>query len=320
MTTIVQSFLILSLLFIVGTIQAQWELHTAKDNTFQVLLPCEAKIVDEVDDLGVQQYSFSCTANDKSGIYQNTLYMVTCITYPEALLLPEVSASSTLFYKNSINDMVEAIDGRLLYEKTVFLGEHEGRQIKILFNNNDLGGKNVARIRLFLIGQQYYIMQTITLPQNDNNEFIDKFMNSFQLLTKEEMPKDDFPVDSIQIDSVHFEITDAMEDGEIVLTLKLKPFILEGRVVEETLEFIVMNNQAIAQGIYGAGYHFTEDELLEGASIYVQSVHNPVDLKRLKVIKTPTKIQFEIDLYLDFEYERTPYRNQTITRVVEQNK
>jgi hypothetical protein len=139
---------------------------------------------------------------------------------------------------------------------------------------------------------------------------------------KDKIAIKNFPLDSIRIEKISFEITKAIEniqDSELLFYLDLKPFEFEGNLIKGNLEFFAFSTNQMKRDIFKGGYIFQEDEM-EPASIYFQHVHNPIDLKKLKITKSEDSETFEIELYFDFEHEKTDYKSQSITLSFELKK
>jgi len=123
-----------------------------------------------------------------------------------------------------------------------------------------------------------------------------------------------FSAKKLKIASINIEVTEEIEgvqDSEVILNISLKPFIYKDWVTETELQFVGFCNPEMKKQIYSDGYTFKEDEI-EPSSIYVQNVHNPIDLKTLKISEGKNHNFIEATLFFDFEYERTDYKNETL--------
>jgi hypothetical protein len=97
------------------------------------------------------------------------------------------------------------------------------------------------------------------------------------------------------------------ENGsEIIVTFK--PFKYENEVFERTIEFLTDDIVVIAPN---SEWIFNTEEM--DSSFYFDNVHNPVDLKKIKFgDKVGKKMDVELELFFDFEFEGTPLKNETI--------
>lgn len=131
-----------------------------------------------------------------------------------------------------------------------------------------------------------------------------------------------FSAKKLKLQSAHLNLPDhslSDRDPEFELTLDLAPFLFEGHYTETQLVFVgELTEEMEAQCFETEGYTFEEE--LEPASIYIQHAHNPIDLKRLALKRGRKYLTLEMELYLDVEYERTDYPNETIVWTYKQER
>ncbi len=124
---------------------------------------------------------------------------------------------------------------------------------------------------------------------------------------------ENFSAKLLKISTTNFEITGEEEASEIEFSIFLESFVFNNDIVKPQLQFIIFCSKEMKERIYSdTGYTFPSDEI-SSSSIYIQNVHNPVDLKKLTIIPVNKYFQLEAELYFDFEYEGTSYPNETIT-------
>ncbi|MEL6672795.1 MAG: hypothetical protein AAFR61_11410 [Bacteroidota bacterium] len=123
----------------------------------------------------------------------------------------------------------------------------------------------------------------------------------------------EFPFDNLKISEVYYEFTQETDeqDAEIELVVKFEPFMLEGEEVSPAFQFLGFSSPRMEQSVFSDGYHFSEEDGLEPSTIYFQSVHNPVDLKALRIEKQGEAEVISFDLFFDFEYEGTGYKSES---------
>ena len=114
----------------------------------------------------------------KSRKDDNLVYMVNYTEYPDTLISSEKIDILDNFFRNSIDGAVRNVHGKLLSEKIIKINEYPGREIKIDFKD----GMAVIRIRLYLVKNKLYMLQTITETKKDFNKSINRFMDSFELI------------------------------------------------------------------------------------------------------------------------------------------
>ena len=85
-----------------------------------------------------------------------------------------VLESDNLTSSNSI----ESVQGKKIHDKVIYYLDYPGREVKIDFKN----GEAVITMRIYLVDNAVYLLQTITYPEKDYNKSQTKFFNSFKLL------------------------------------------------------------------------------------------------------------------------------------------
>ena len=121
-----------------------------------------------------------------------------------------------------------------------------------------------------------------------------------------------FPFQELKVMDVFYEFTQEIEndpDAELELIVDFNAIYVEGQTVNCKLEFIGLSSSEIEEKVFSDGYRFDEGDEIEPSSIYIASVHNPVDLKFLKIERMKNEEVVTVELYFDFEYEGTDYKN-----------
>ena len=181
---------LLLLLFFVAiscTKTVTWELYPNPKYGYEVLLPKKPieSTRDGKSEFGeLKIYIASSPAAYEGELGDNGLYMVSQILYPKDSVDFEKVEVMDSFFENIINGTVQKIKGRLVSKKVIDLDGFPGREVKISFKNEGIGGDNIIRLRLLLVENALYLIQTITVAEKDDNEGIGKFMDSFKLLSK----------------------------------------------------------------------------------------------------------------------------------------
>jgi len=127
---------------------------------------------------------FCFTSGDKE---ENFAYFLYYTQYPNSSYNSDFINNDTLqnLYKKIIDDELyyyneKLLSKRLLSENTVMLKRYTGKEIKISFVDN--GSKGTLTIRMFLIKDNFYMMETVTYGKNDFNPSMKRFFDSFDLL------------------------------------------------------------------------------------------------------------------------------------------
>jgi hypothetical protein len=170
---------VLSLLFISFgfTTACQWEIYEVAD--FKAKFPSkptyESQVVNSaVGNLTMHIHTYQAVDSETE---DNLVYGVISTEYPDSIIdsnNPELMSS---MFRSAIDGAVESVKGKLLTEKNITLDKYQGREIKVDYDN----GAAFIRMRLYIVKNKMYILQTITYSAKDNNASINEFLNSFQL-------------------------------------------------------------------------------------------------------------------------------------------
>lgn len=170
----VLTFLLISFGF---TTASQWETYEVAD--FKAKFPSkptyETQVVNSaVGDLimHIHMYDASNATND-----DNLVYGIISTEYPDSTIDSNNPEFLSSMFRSAIDGAVANVKGKLISEKPITIGKFPGREVKVDYAE----GVAIIRMRLYLVNNKMYILQTITLTAKDNNASINEFLNSFQL-------------------------------------------------------------------------------------------------------------------------------------------
>ena len=117
----------------------------------------------------------------KNGTDDNLIYSATYAEYQStdtSTNIIDFKQTDALF-KKAIKGAVKGVNGKLLSENTIYLsGGIPGREIRIDFKH----GLAIIKMRIYVVKNKMYLLQTITETKKHYNLSVTQFMNSFQLL------------------------------------------------------------------------------------------------------------------------------------------
>lgn len=138
--------------------------------------PSQTATQSAVGELYLNMYMYDAS---KSGIPDdNLIYMCSATEYPGEAFEKKTESELDGIFDGAINGAVTNVNGRLLSQETIELQGIEGRAVKISIYE----GQAFLYMRLFLRGNNLYILQVITTGENDGNSDIDAFFNSYRFL------------------------------------------------------------------------------------------------------------------------------------------
>jgi hypothetical protein len=170
----VLTFLFISFGF---TTASQWEIYEVAD--FKAKFPSKPTYETQVVNSAVGNLTMHIHMYDASntGTDDNLVYGIISTEYPDSTIDSNDSELMSNMFRSAIDGAVSNVKGKLLSEKNISIGKYPGREIKVDYGD----GVAFIRMRLYLVKNKMYILQTITLTEKDNNASINEFLNSFQL-------------------------------------------------------------------------------------------------------------------------------------------
>ena len=111
---------------------------------------------------------------------KNLRFYVSCSGIPNASREGFSQDAENLFLDAAVKGSVRNHKAILLSEKPIRLGKFSGREARMSMSDN----KIVARLKSYIVGDEYYGLIVYTLKENDDNSEIEKFFNSFVVKTK----------------------------------------------------------------------------------------------------------------------------------------
>ena len=161
-------------------ITSDWFLMKNQDQGYQIEFPKEPSVsVQTVNtkagpvDMHINMLDLSKKDEDS-----NLIYLSSFAQYPDSLVHSDKKEQLVSFLKETVDGLVGSIDGEILSQKDVKIDSYQGKEVKINFQD----GMALIRIRVYIVQNKVYMLQVITKTENDSNESISKFMNSFSLI------------------------------------------------------------------------------------------------------------------------------------------
>ncbi|MGI9530462.1 hypothetical protein [Lutimonas sp.] len=177
------TLILIALLFSTGFIAtSEWVLVKNEAQGYQIEFPKEPKKrVQTVNteagpiDMHINMLDLSAKENDS-----NLIYLSSYAQYPDSIIHSDQREQLKGFFRETIEGLVGSIDGKMLNEREITIDGFKGKEVKINFQD----GMAIIRIRVYLVKNQVYMLQVVTKTENDSNESIARFMNSFDLINQ----------------------------------------------------------------------------------------------------------------------------------------
>lgn len=123
----------------------------------------------------IQTHTFVYQPEEKE---ENLVYMIMYYDFPEGGMHSDSTELVKEFFDSTVEEAVASVQGILIYENNLEKQGYPVRQWRI----NYLENKAAIRTRAFMVKQRYYMLQTISLADADQNSTTEFFVNSFKLL------------------------------------------------------------------------------------------------------------------------------------------
>jgi hypothetical protein len=109
---------------------------------------------------------------------ENLAYIIMYYDFPEGGMHSDSTGLVKDFFDTTVEEAVTKLQGILVYQNDL---EHQGyaaRQWRVNYSDN----KVAIRSRAFMVKQRFYLLQTISLADVEQNNVSEYFINSFRLL------------------------------------------------------------------------------------------------------------------------------------------
>ena len=158
--------------------QENWQIYKPDDDSFSVLLPCQAEtgLKNLLTDVGILEVkTVMCQADDD---HPNRLYLINYTDYPEGSFHPDSSELIQEFFDITIAQHVRDLNGEVIYQAENNLGKYPGRIYRAVYNKGNTFVKSV----IYLVNDRFYSIQVYALLPRSINNAMDTFINSFKIL------------------------------------------------------------------------------------------------------------------------------------------
>ena len=111
----------------------------------------------------------------------NFIYLVSYVDYPDGAIHSDSTELIEEFFQATLEESVLNMNGDLRYSDEIKLFDYPGRFWRIDYNEDSM----VMKTKAFLVKNRYYSIQVGTLKELATNLDMDKFLESFNLLSSE---------------------------------------------------------------------------------------------------------------------------------------
>jgi hypothetical protein len=159
-----------------------WYLLSSKEFGFKIEFPEKPSEKSDVLKVSVGKLKLNTYMLQPSSKNEdeNLAYSANYTEYPPSTVNSDNKDEADSYLKKGIAGAVANLKGKVLSEKDISIGQYPGKEVRIDYMN----GVAVITMRMYLVHNKVYALQTITETKKDGNASLNKFMNSFALLVE----------------------------------------------------------------------------------------------------------------------------------------
>lgn len=158
--------------------QPQTDWYTYQNQEISIEFPKEPELTTQTvpTAIGAIEMKIASYDGSKDGD-ANLAYVFISSVYPDSLINSSKTKKLAAFFRGGIDGAVKNVHGRLISEREVTLNGFPGREAKVDYGN----GVAIIFLRMFLVHNRSYFVQTISATGKEDNESAARFRKSFQL-------------------------------------------------------------------------------------------------------------------------------------------
>ncbi len=140
-----------------------WFVLKSTDLGFEIEFPNEPKFTQQTSmtEYGKQDFNIYVLESDNL-TSSNLNYFAAKTIYPDSLI-DRYKNNIDEFFNSSIQNSIESVQGKKIHDKVIYYLDYPGREVKFDFKN----GEAVITMRIYLVDNAVYLLQTITYPEKD---------------------------------------------------------------------------------------------------------------------------------------------------------
>ncbi|NNF20597.1 MAG: hypothetical protein HKN67_01545 [Saprospiraceae bacterium] len=157
-----------------------WSNFSPEGSMCKVLFPKEPAHQSQTVDTEVGQLSYhSYVINDTTRNSSNVAYVLSYCDYPVGTIHSDSLLLIPDFFNATIDESILSLDGELVYSDEDYWVEYPGRIWKVAYQD----GRMMVKNKSYLVKNRLYTIQVYTLKEKDRNRDINRYLDSFKLVT-----------------------------------------------------------------------------------------------------------------------------------------
>jgi hypothetical protein len=153
-----------------------WREFKSYEGKFRVMTPGTmtekvSKISTPTGEIAYHQFIYK--SEDKNP--DNVFYLVNYCDYPKGTFHPDSTALIDEFLNETIISSAKSVLGKISYSADIQLQTHKGKIWRVQYNDE----RALIKSKCFLVGDRFYMLQTMMVKEKSMNPSADKFLDSF---------------------------------------------------------------------------------------------------------------------------------------------
>jgi hypothetical protein len=103
-------------------------------------------------------------------------YLVNYCDYPKGSFPTDSTDLINEFLNSTVEESATSVGGQVIYQNDVHFLNHKGKIWRVNYNKD----KAIIKSKCFLVGDRFYMIQTMMTKDKSLNPSADKFLDSFQ--------------------------------------------------------------------------------------------------------------------------------------------
>lgn len=155
-----------------------WREFKTYEGKFRVLVP-KGEMTEKVTKIktalgSVDYHTFMHRSEDKSP--DCVFYVVNYCDYPKGTFPVDSTDLINDFLDETVKESVRTVGGNLTYQSDIQILTNYGKIWRVQYN----GDRALIKSKCFLVGDRFYLIQTMMMKEKSMNPSADKFLDSFQ--------------------------------------------------------------------------------------------------------------------------------------------
>lgn len=157
-----------------------WFQYQSKEGNYSIKMPTEPQVQSQKVNTAIGEITMFMAMVEADDNDDNLLYMSAYSEYPADKISSSLDKEGQdRFFKGAAEGAAKNMNGKV---RTIKESSYKGFPARVIYTDISLGGQDfIAQQKLILVNNKFYMLQTFTKPQKEDNDNSKKFFDSFGL-------------------------------------------------------------------------------------------------------------------------------------------